>query len=155
MSIFYSREELVAQRAVWKSEGKTVVFTNGCYDIFHPGHIRLLESARSLGDILILALNTDDSVQRLKGPSRPMLDEQTRAHLALELEAVDAVVFFDEDTPRELIAAVLPDVLVKGADWAHFIAGREEVEAAGGRVEALPLEPGYSTTNLVEVALGR
>jgi D-beta-D-heptose 7-phosphate kinase/D-beta-D-heptose 1-phosphate adenosyltransferase len=155
MSILYSREDLVARRAVWKAEGKTVVFTNGCYDILHPGHIRLLERARALGDLLILALNTDDSVQRLKGLSRPILDEQTRARLALQLEAVDAVVFFDEDTPRELIAAVLPDVLVKGADWAHFIAGREEVEAAGGRVEALPLEPGFSTTNLVEVALSR
>ena len=155
MSIFYSHEDLIAQRAEWKSAGKKVVFTNGCYDILHPGHVRLLERARDLGDVLILALNTDDSVQRLKGPSRPMLDERTRARLALQLEAVDAVVLFDEDTPRELIAAVLPDVLVKGADWAHFIAGREEVEAAGGRVEALPLEPGYSTTNLVEVALGR
>ncbi|MCC6264709.1 MAG: adenylyltransferase/cytidyltransferase family protein [Bryobacterales bacterium] len=155
MSILYSREDLIAQRAEWKASGKTVVFTNGCYDILHPGHVRLLERARDLGEVLILALNTDDSVQRLKGPSRPMLDERTRARLALQLEAVDAVVLFDEDTPRELIAAVLPDVLVKGADWAHFIAGREEVEAAGGRVEALPLEPGYSTTNLVEVALGR
>lgn len=155
MSILYSREDLVARRAEWRSQGKTVVFTNGCYDILHPGHIRLLEQARSLGDLLILALNTDDSVQRLKGPSRPMLDEQTRARLALQLEAVDAVIFFDEDTPRELIAEVLPDVLVKGADWSHFIAGREEVEASGGRVEMIPLEPGYSTTNLVEVALGR
>jgi D-beta-D-heptose 7-phosphate kinase/D-beta-D-heptose 1-phosphate adenosyltransferase len=155
MSILYSREDLVARRADWKAEGKTVVFTNGCYDILHPGHIRLLERARTLGDLLILALNTDDSVQRLKGLSRPILDEQARARLALQLEAVDAVVFFDEDTPRELIAAVLPDVLVKGADWAHFIAGREEVEAAGGRVEALSLEPGFSTTNLVEVALSR
>lgn len=155
MSILYSREDLVARRAEWKSQGKTVVFTNGCYDILHPGHVRLLEQARSLGDLLILALNTDDSVQRLKGPSRPMLDEQTRARLALQLEAVDAVIFFDEDTPRELIAEVLPDVLVKGADWSHFIAGREEVEASGGRVEMIPLEPGYSTTNLVEVALGR
>ncbi len=155
MSVLYSREDLAARRAEWKAAGKTVVFTNGCYDILHPGHVRLLERARALGDLLILALNTDDSVQRLKGPSRPMLDERTRARLALQLEAVDAVVLFDEDTPRELIAAVLPDVLVKGADWAHFIAGREEVEAAGGRVEALPLEPGYSTTNLVEVALGR
>ncbi len=155
MSIVYSRESLVAERARWKAAGKTVVFTNGCYDLLHPGHIRLLERARALGDVLILALNTDSSVQRLKGPSRPILDEQTRANLALQLQAVDAVVFFDEDTPRELIAAVLPDVLVKGADWAHFIAGSEEVKSAGGRVEALPLEPGYSTTNLVEAVLGR
>jgi rfaE bifunctional protein nucleotidyltransferase chain/domain len=130
-----------------------VVFTNGCYDILHPGHIRLLESARSQGDVLILALNTDASVARLKGPSRPLIPEAERAALALELAAVDAVTFFDEDTPRELIAEVLPDILVKGADWAHWIAGREEVEAAGGRVLALPLELGYSTTRLVETLL--
>ena len=132
-----------------------VVFTNGCYDVLHPGHVRLLEKARSLGDILILALNTDSSVQRLKGPNRPLLSESERAEVASALEAVDAVTFFDEDTPRVLIAAVLPDVLIKGADWAHFIAGREEVEAAGGQVLALPLEPGYSTTNIVEELLAR
>ncbi len=142
-------------RAQWKREGKTVVFTNGCYDILHPGHIRLLESARSLGDILILALNTDASVQRIKGPSRPLIHQKDRADLACALEAVDAVTFFDEDTPRDLIAAVLPDILIKGADWAHFIAGREEVEAAGGKVLALPLEPGYSTTGIVEEILSR
>jgi rfaE bifunctional protein nucleotidyltransferase chain/domain len=145
---YFTRKDLISQRQKWKAEGKKVVFTNGCYDILHPGHIRLLERARSLGDILILALNTDSSVQRLKGPSRPFFDERARAELALHLEAVDAVVLFDEDTPRELIAAVLPDVLVKGADWAHFIAGREEVEAVGGQVLALPLEPGYSTTDI-------
>jgi len=154
-SKLYSRTDLVAQRALWREEAKQVVFTNGCYDILHPGHVRLLEAARSLGDVLILALNTDASVQRLKGPSRPILDEQTRAAVALSLEAVDAVTFFDEDTPRELISVVLPDFLVKGADWSHFIAGREEVEAAGGQVLALPLEPGYSTTNLVGQILER
>jgi D-glycero-beta-D-manno-heptose 1-phosphate adenylyltransferase len=153
---FYTREELIALRQRWKAKGKKVVFTNGCYDVLHPGHIRLLERARSMGDVLILALNTDASVQRLKGPSRPFFDEGTRAELALHLEAVDAVILFDEDTPRELIAAVLPDVLVKGADWAHFIAGRQEVEAAGGEVYTLPLEPGYSTTDIAEkVASGR
>ena len=142
-------------RRQWRREGRKVVFTNGCYDILHPGHIRLLESARSLGDILILALNTDASVQRLKGPTRPLIAENERAELAAALEAVDAVTFFDEDTPRELIAAVLPDILIKGADWAHFIAGREEVEAAGGQVLALPLEPGYSTTGILEEVLAR
>ena len=152
---FYTREELVAARAEWRRQGKTVVFTNGCYDILHPGHIRLLERARSLGDVLILALNTDAGVRRHKGPTRPLIPEQDRAALALGLAAVDAVTFFDEDTPRELIAAVLPDILVKGADWAHFIAGREEVEAAGGQVLALPLEPGYSTTGIVEAILSR
>ncbi len=155
MGQFYTREELVAARAEWKRAGETVVFTNGCYDILHPGHVRLLERARSLGDILILALNTDASVRRLKGPSRPLIPEQQRAGLAAALEAVDAVTFFDEDTPRELIAAVLPDILVKGADWAHWIAGREEVEAAGGKVQALSLEPGYSTTGIVEEILSR
>ncbi len=155
MSKLYSRAELVGARGRWRGEGKTVVFTNGCYDILHPGHIRLLEQARSLGDVLILALNTDASVARLKGPSRPLIPQQERAQMAMALESVDAVTFFDEDTPRELIAEVLPDILIKGADWAHFIAGREEVEAAGGRVMALALEPGYSTTNIVGELLAR
>ncbi|HEX5226460.1 MAG TPA: adenylyltransferase/cytidyltransferase family protein [Bryobacteraceae bacterium] len=155
MGQIYSRDQLIEARAEWKRAGKKVVFTNGCYDVLHPGHIRLLEAARSRGDILILALNTDASVQRLKGPSRPLISQSDRAELAAALEAVDAVTFFDEDTPRELIAAVLPDVLIKGADWAHFIAGREEVEAAGGQVLALPLEPGYSTTNIVDEVLAR
>jgi rfaE bifunctional protein nucleotidyltransferase chain/domain len=155
MSEFYTRPDLVRARAEWRRAGKTVVFTNGCYDLLHPGHVRLLEKARSLGDILILALNSDDSVARLKGPSRPLIAGQERARMALALEAVDAVTFFDEDTPRELIAEVLPDILIKGADWAHFIAGREEVEAAGGKVMALALEPGYSTTNTVEMLLQR
>jgi rfaE bifunctional protein nucleotidyltransferase chain/domain len=155
MGAFYTREELVRARQEWKRAGKTVVFTNGCYDLLHPGHIRLLEQARSLGDILILALNTDASVERLKGPSRPLMAQDDRAAVASALEAVDAVTFFDEDTPRELIAEVLPDVLVKGADWSHFVAGREEVEAAGGKVLTLPLEPGYSTTNIVDLILSR
>ena len=155
MGSIYTREQLIVLREEWKRTGRKVVFTNGCYDILHPGHIRLLESARSLGDILILALNTDASVQRLKGPTRPLIPEGERAELAAALQAVDAVTFFDEDTPRELIAAVLPDILIKGADWAHFIAGREEVEAAGGQVLALPLEPGYSTTGILEEVLAR
>jgi rfaE bifunctional protein nucleotidyltransferase chain/domain len=155
MGVFYTRPELVEARARWRSSGRTVVFTNGCYDILHPGHIRLLERARGLGDLLILALNTDASVARIKGPSRPLIAESERARMALALEAVDAVTFFDEDTPRELIAEVLPDVLVKGADWAHFIAGREEVEAAGGKVMALALELGYSTTNIEKELLTR
>jgi D-beta-D-heptose 7-phosphate kinase/D-beta-D-heptose 1-phosphate adenosyltransferase len=155
MGRFYTREELVAARAEWKRQGKSVVFTNGCYDILHPGHVRLLEKARALGDILILAINSDSSVRRLKGASRPLNPEQDRAELVLALQAVDAVTVFDEDTPRELIAEVLPDVLIKGADWAHFIAGREEVEAAGGKVLSTPLEPGYSTTGIVELLLTR
>src|SRR5207302_3292951 len=153
--MFYSREELVRRRAEWKAAGKRVVLTNGCYDLLHPGHIRLLEQSRSLGDVLILALNSDDSVRRLKGATRPVMSERERADVAAGLAAVDAITVFGEDTPRELIAAVLPDVLVKGADWAHWIAGREEVEAAGGQVVALALEPGYSTTGIVEEILTR
>ena len=143
------------ERGRWKREGRTVVFTNGCYDLLHPGHIRLLEQARSLGDVLILALNSDAGTRRMKGPTRPILPEGERVRLAQSLEAVDAVTLFDEETPRELIAEILPDVLVKGADWSHFVAGREEVEAAGGKVLNLALEPGYSTTNLVEKILNQ
>jgi rfaE bifunctional protein nucleotidyltransferase chain/domain len=155
MGVFYTRFELVEARARWRAAGQTVVFTNGCYDLLHPGHVRLLERSRSLGHVLILALNTDASVARLKGPTRPLIPEQERARMAAALAAVDAVVFFDEDTPRELIAAVLPDILIKGADWAHFVAGREEVEAAGGKVMLLPLEPGFSTTNIEKELLAR
>ena len=155
MGEFFTRDELTMRRAEWKQAGKKVVFTNGCYDLLHPGHVRLLENSRSLGDALILALNSDASVARYKGPSRPLMPEAERVALACALEAVDAVTLFDEDTPRELIAEVLPDVLVKGADWSHFIAGREEVEAAGGTVHALPLEPGYSSTNIEKELLRR
>ena len=155
MGRFYSRAALVHQRAIWKAAGQTVVFTNGCYDLLHPGHVRLLEQARSMGDVLILALNSDAGVRRMKGPSRPLIDEAERAEMVLALEAVDAVTLFDEPTPRELIAEVLPDVLLKGADWSHFVAGREEVVAAGGRVLTIALEPGYSTTNLVERILSQ
>lgn len=148
-----SRAELLELRGRWRRDKRKVVFTNGCYDLLHPGHVRLLEGARSLGDVLVLGLNSDTGVRRMKGPARPILPEAERAEVAGAFEAVDAVTFFDEETPRELIAALLPDVLVKGADWSHFIAGKEEVEASGGVVLTLPLEPGYSTTNLVEVML--
>jgi rfaE bifunctional protein nucleotidyltransferase chain/domain len=148
---FYNHEELVEQRELWRREGKTVVFTNGCYDLLHPGHISTLEAARSMGDVLVLALNSDAGTRRMKGPARPIVAENDRVELALALEAVDAVTVFDEETPRALIAAVLPDVLVKGADWSHFVAGREEVEAAGGKVATLPLEPDYSTTHIVKL----
>jgi D-glycero-beta-D-manno-heptose 1-phosphate adenylyltransferase len=151
----YTRTELLNLRDRWRAEGKSVVFTNGCFDLLHRGHIRLLEQARSLGDVLVLGLNSDASVRRMKGPSRPILCELERAAMAGELESVDVVVLFDEETPRELIAVLLPDILVKGADWSHFIAGREEVEASGGTVVALHLQPGYSTTNLVDVLVNQ
>jgi rfaE bifunctional protein nucleotidyltransferase chain/domain len=146
----YTRPELISQRQRWRSEGKIVVFANGCYDILHPGHIALLEKARSRGDILILALNSDSGIRLSKGPGRPAIPEADRAALAASLESVDAVTLFDEETPRALVADLLPDILVKGADWSHFVAGREEVEATGGKVVIVPLEPGLSTTNIVE-----
>jgi rfaE bifunctional protein nucleotidyltransferase chain/domain len=145
----YSRSDLLRQRERWKAEKQTVVFTNGCFDLLHPGHIRLLEQARSMGDVLILGLNSDASVRRTKGASRPLLPATERAAVVQGLEAVDAVTLFEEDTPQQLIAQLLPDVLVKGADWSHFIAGREAVESGGGRVVALPVQPGYSTTKIV------
>ena len=148
MSRLYTLAELIQQRHEWRRLGKTVVLTNGCYDLMHPGHIKTLEAARSLGDVLILALNSDAGTRRMKGPTRPIIAENERVELALALEAVDAVTLFDEETPRALIAGVLPDVLVKGADWSHFVAGREEVEAAGCKVVTLPMEPNYSTTNI-------
>lgn len=155
MGVLYSRAQLLDVRRRWRAEGKTVVFTNGCYDILHPGHIRTLERCRALGDVLVLALNSDSSVAQIKGPRRPIIGQDDRAALACALAAVDAVTLFDEETPRALIAALLPDILVKGSDWSHFVAGREEVEGAGGSVVLLPLEPGYSTTATVEEALAR
>jgi D-glycero-beta-D-manno-heptose 1-phosphate adenylyltransferase len=155
MGVSYERAELISARQVWRASGKKVVFTNGCYDLVHPGHVRLLEQARNLGDLLVLGLNTDASVRRYKGPKRPVMSERQRVEVACALAAVDAVVLFDEDTPRELISVLLPDLLVKGADWTHFIAGREEVEAAGGKVLPIALEPGYSTTGVIETILQR
>jgi rfaE bifunctional protein nucleotidyltransferase chain/domain len=130
---------------------RRVVFTNGCFDLLHPGHVRLLECAASLGDVLVVGVNSDRSVRSLKGASRPLLPESERAELLASLAAVDFVVIFDQETPAEIIAALLPDVLVKGADWGTGeIVGREEVEAAGGKVVSIPLEAGYSTTKIVE-----
>jgi D-beta-D-heptose 7-phosphate kinase/D-beta-D-heptose 1-phosphate adenosyltransferase len=147
----FDRPGLLAQRAAWRGEGRRVVFTNGCFDLLHPGHIALLESARTLGDVLVVAINSDASVRSLKGPGRPLVPEQERAEALGALEAVDAVVVYGEPTPREIVSALLPDVLVKGADWAQdAIVGREEVEAAGGRVERVALVPARSTTALVE-----
>ena len=128
-----------------------VVFTNGCFDLLHPGHIQTLEAARGLGDALVVGINGDTSVRKLKGPGRPVVCEQERAEILAALECVDAVVIFDDLTPRETIAALLPDVLVKGGDWAdNQIIGREEVEAAGGRVASVPVVPSYSTTAILQ-----
>lgn len=147
------RPQIVELRRHWQRAARKVVFTNGCYDLLHPGHLRLLERAKDLGHHLIVAVNSDTSVRRLKGPLRPILPQAERAALLAALEAVDAVTIFDEDTPHELLSVLLPDILVKGADWSHWIAGREIVEAAGGIVMALPIEPDFSTTDIVKTVL--
>ncbi|HKZ52490.1 MAG TPA: D-glycero-beta-D-manno-heptose 1-phosphate adenylyltransferase [Candidatus Acidoferrales bacterium] len=145
-----SRADLIIRRREWKDNGRRVVFTNGCFDLLHPGHIRLLEQARALGDLLVVGVNSDGSVRVLKGEGRPLLPEGERAELLAALAAVDAVTIFDEPTPRELIAALLPDVLVKGGDWSpDEIVGRAEVEGAGGRVVTIPYIEGYSTSALI------
>jgi rfaE bifunctional protein nucleotidyltransferase chain/domain len=142
--------ELLAERAEWKAAGRAVVFTNGCFDLLHPGHVALFEAARSQGDLLVVGLNSDRSVRALKGEGRPLVTETERAETIAALEAVDRVVVYDEDTPRDVITALAPDVLVKGADWAlDAIVGREEVEAGGGRVVRVELLPGRSTTSMV------
>jgi len=133
-----------------RAAGARVVFTNGCFDLLHPGHVRYLAAARALGDVLVVGVNSDASVRRLKGPGRPILRVEERAEVLAALAAVDHVIVFADDTPRALVAAVAPDVLVKGGDWAEDdIVGREEVLAHGGRVERIPLVPGASTSELI------
>jgi D-glycero-beta-D-manno-heptose 1-phosphate adenylyltransferase len=151
MGQIVSQDELILLTAREKRNGRTVVFTNGCFDLLHPGHVRCLAKARALGDILIVAVNSDRSVRGNKGPERPLVPQQDRAEVLAALASVNYVTIFDESTPLELISRVLPTMLVKGADWAlEDVVGRKEVEAAGGRVVSIPLAPGYSTTALVE-----
>ena len=145
------RDELVAR--LKRPRGERVVFTNGCFDVLHRGHVEYLEAARALGDVLVVGLNTDDSVRRLKGPSRPVNPQDDRAYVLAGLAAVDYVTYFAEDTPRDLIVALLPDVLVKGGDYRkEDIVGGAEVEAAGGEVVVAPLVPGRSTTAILQRA---
>ena len=147
----HSIEEIVLIMDQYRSSQQTVVFTNGCFDLLHSGHLQLLEAARAFGDALIVGLNSDASVTRLKGPERPILPATERARLLGALSNVDHVVIFDEDTPESLIGQLLPDVLVKGADYSiEEVVGREVVEAAGGRVETVTLKPGFSTSGLIE-----
>ena len=142
---------LQIERERLRQAGKKVVFTNGCFDLLHPGHVRYLQQARALGDALIVALNSDRSVRELKGDKRPILTEAERSEVMAALACVDFVTVFDEPTPREIISALLPDVLVKGGDWGiDAIVGREEVEAAGGKVMSLAFVEGCSTTDVIE-----
>lgn len=146
----FSREALVERRRRWKQTGKRVVFTNGCFDLLHPAHIRLLEKARALGDVLVVGINSDASVRQFKGKGRPILPQAERAEVLAALACVDAVTVFDDPTPRELVAALVPDVIAKGGDWGGNIVGKEEVVAAGGEVVSLPYEEGFSTSELIE-----
>ena len=133
-----------------RASGKSIVFTNGVYDLLHPGHVRYLQAARALGDALVVGVNSDRSVRANKGPSRPINPEAERAEVIAAMDCVDAAVIFDEDTPHEIISRLQPDVLVKGADWAEdSIVGRDVVEARGGRVVRMPIEQGFSTTDLI------
>ena len=135
----------------WRRRHGRIVFTNGVFDLLHPGHVDILVAARALGDALVVGVNTDASVKRLKGPTRPVRNEHERAHVLAALETVDAVVLFDEDTPLELIRALMPDVLVKGGDYTReTVVGAKEVIGNGGDVVIVPLTPGHSTTGTVE-----
>ena len=149
--VILDREELLRVRESLRTGGRRVVFTNGCFDILHVGHVRYLKAARELGDALLVAVNSDRSVRALKGAGRPVMSEAERAEMLAALSPVDFVTVFDEESPRQIIGELLPDVLVKGGDYApEEIHGREEVERAGGRVVALPFVEGASTTGVIE-----
>lgn len=144
-------DQLLAERARLRAAGQTLVFTNGVFDILHVGHVRYLEEARALGDVLVVAINSDASVRELKGAGRPLMNENERAEILAALRATSYVTIFDDVSPRTLIAQLLPDVLVKGGDYAlDQIHGREEVEAAGGRVVSLPFVEGVSSSEIIE-----
>jgi D-beta-D-heptose 7-phosphate kinase/D-beta-D-heptose 1-phosphate adenosyltransferase len=148
-----AKEALLEERERLKAAGQTVVFTNGCFDILHCGHITYLNFAREQGDVLVLGMNSDASVRRNKGDDRPINCEQDRGLVLAALECIDYVVVFDEDEPEALIGELLPDVLVKGEDWAHYVSGREAVEAAGGKVVLAKMVEGRSTTGTIEKIL--
>lgn len=146
-----SIDELLKQRMLWKKNGEMVVFTNGCFDILHLGHVDYLEKSREKGDRLIVALNTDASVRKLKGEERPINNEEARARLMASLQFVDAVIYFSEQTPKEIIETLYPDILVKGDDYlAENIVGSDFVIARGGRVETIPLVKGFSTSSIID-----
>ncbi len=149
-----SLQKLKKRIADARKNGKTIAFTNGCFDIIHAGHVRYLNKAKSLGDILVIGLNSDSSVRKIKGEKRPIVPQKERAEVLSGLEAVDYVVLFNEPTPIKLIKAVLPDILVKGADWAsHEIVGADIVKTAGGKIKRVKLVQGRSTTNIIKKIL--
>ncbi len=151
-----TREDLIRITQDLRAKGKRIVFTNGCFDLLHVGHIRYLEKAKSLGDILIVGLNSDHSVRTIKGPQRPILPEQERAEVLSGLWCVDYITLFDEPTPLELIASLRPHLLVKGGDWSkEAVVGREEVEASGGEVVLLPFVEGISSSTIIETIIKR
>ncbi|NCD32960.1 MAG: D-glycero-beta-D-manno-heptose 1-phosphate adenylyltransferase [Spartobacteria bacterium] len=145
-----SRSDMAGIIKSLRASGQTVAFTNGCFDILHLGHVDYLNWARAQGDVLVLGLNADASIRRIKGPLRPINPEEERAAVLAALECIDYVVIFDEDEPKALISELLPTVLVKGEDWAHYVSGRDIVEAHGGRVALAPLVAGKSTTGTIE-----
>lgn len=151
-----TKEEMLKIRLDLKKQGKKVVFTNGCFDILHAGHVDYLNKAKAAGDVLIVGLNSDSSIRRIKGELRPVVKQEERAFILGNLKAVDYVVFFDEDTPAEIIDYLIPDVLVKGADWAiDKIVGRETVEKNGGEVKTIDFVTNQSTTNIINIILDR
>jgi D-glycero-beta-D-manno-heptose 1-phosphate adenylyltransferase len=151
MGKVYLLPELIVQRAQWKNDGKKVVFTNGVFDLLHRGHVEYLAASRSMGDVLIVGVNGDESVRRIKGPARPLVLQDDRAFIISQLAVVDAACLFSEDTPLRIISALVPDILVKGADWKiDEVVGKDVVESAGGMVATIPLVPQRSTTNIIE-----
>jgi rfaE bifunctional protein nucleotidyltransferase chain/domain len=156
MGSVYTLEDLKQQRARWKADHRTVVFTNGVFDILHRGHVEYLNASKKLGDVLIVGMNSDQSVRRIKGPLRPVVPESDRAYILSQLACVDAVCLFEQDTPIDIITALVPDVLVKGADWdINAIVGKDVVEAAGGAVRTIEFVPNRSTTNIIEIVKER
>ncbi len=146
----WKRGDLAAECERLRAAGKRIVFTNGCFDLMHAGHATYLQFAREQGDVLMVGLNSDASVRRNKGDLRPIVDQDSRARMMAALECVDLVTWFDEDEPKELIAELQPDVLVKSEDWAHYVSGRDIVEARGGKVVLAPMVEGLSTTTIIE-----
>ena len=156
MSNIKSRAEIKKIRAELKDLNKKVVFTNGCFDLIHSGHVDYLVKAKEMGDVLILALNTDESISRIKGKNRPILKQDERAFIVSNLKPVDYVTFFDEDTPAEIINDLIPDILVKGADWAiDKIVGRDVVESNGGEVKTIQFVNDQSTSNIIKIIKDR